>query len=534
MYATSKAKTAGAALLAGALLLAGCSGSGGGKSGTGTQASASPGGSPAATTAAEKPVEIKWVGWYPPDTDDTFAQKFLEKKFNIKITNIKLDRTTAAQQLNVKLSSGEIPDVIPAFVDINGYAQMVKQGIAAELPVDEIRKYMPNYAKFIDNLDPSIWRNGVIDGKNYGIPRTYGEGDAYFIPSYNTAWLKAAGYSAPPKTLAELEDLLTKFRNNDPDGNGKKDTYGISARGKDTLGSNQIFNTVFGAYGVNPNAWNVANGKLQFGITLEGARQAFKTLNKWYKAELIDPEFITDDWDQYRGKFINGKFGMLDQALWYHLDPSGPVGGDAKKVGMTFTVGQPLQGPDGKQYATAQGPGMVPTIMSVAAYKDEKKRQKIYQLLDAMALDPETYLAVIYGEKGVHYDVVDGAAVPKPEYVDQQKAGAVAGIGYFYGIFKGNTMTNLDRPKSQLDLRASIVQSNVVRLTDALPLSILPSWSANSDALTKLIKEYEIRFVTGATDTDKGFDDFVALLNKTGLQAATEEANKLYAERNKK
>ncbi|MDG0811244.1 extracellular solute-binding protein [Cohnella rhizosphaerae] len=519
------------AALAATLVLSACS-NGNNKENAG---SASPSGSaaPSAAAAAEKPIELKWVGWYPPESDDTYAQKFLENKFNVKFNNIKLDYTTAVQQLNVKLSSGEIPDVIPGYSDINGYAEMVKQGIAAELPIEEIRQYMPRYAKYIDELDPKLWSIGMIDGKNYGIPRTYGEGDAYFLPSYNTDWLNKIGYSEPPKTLAELEDVLTKFRNDDPDGNGKKDTYGFSARGKDTLGSNQIFNSVFGAYGVNPNAWMLVDGKLQFGITLEGARQALKTLNAWYKAELLDPEFITDDFDQYRGKFINGKVGMLDQALWYHLDPSGNIGGDAAKAGMKFTVGQPVTGPSGKRAAGAQGYSVVPIIMSAEAHKDEKKRIKIYELLDSLAFDPETYLAAVYGEKGVHYDEVDGAAVPKPEFTDQQKAGAVAGIGYFYGLFKANTMRELDRPKSQLEFRASVVKPDVTRLYNVLPNAILPSWIANADAITKMIKEYEIKFITGQVDTDKGFDDFVAKLNGLGLAKARDEAEQLYAERNK-
>jgi putative aldouronate transport system substrate-binding protein len=83
-------------------------------------------------------------------------------------------------------------------------------------------------------------------------------------------------------------------------------------------------------------------------------------------------------------------------------------------------------------------------------------------------------------------------------------------------------------------LRAAIVQKDVVRINDKLPNAILPSWMKNSDAISKLIKEYEINFITGAADTDKGFDDFVAQLNKLGLQEATEEANKLYADRTSK
>jgi len=487
----------------------------------------------AKSAETDKPVEIKWAGIFPPDTDDSYAQRFLEKKFNIKLVNVRLDASTAEQQLNVKLASGEIPDVIPGVTDINGFKNLVEQEIAAELPVDEIRKHMPNYAKYIDQLDASFWKAGFVGGKNYGIPRTYGEGNSYFLPAYNAAWLKKIGYNAPPDTLAELEDVLTKFRNEDPDGNGKKDTYGFSARGKDTLGSNQIFNIVFGAYGINPAAWSITDGKLQFGITMEGAREAFRTLNKWYKAELLDPEFITDDSSRYESKFINGQTGMLDQALWYQFDPSGSIGVNAGKSGMTFVVGQPLLGPGGKRYGSAHGMLQVPTIISAEAYKDEKKRVKIYELLDALAMDPETYLAAVHGEKGVHYDEVEGAAVPKPEYTDLQKAGAVAGIGYFYGLFKSNTLIHLSRPKSQMDYRAALNKDDVVRLINPLGQAILPGWTANKDAITKIIKEYEIKFVTGSIDVDKGFDDFVALLNKSGLKAATEEANEVYAELSK-
>lgn len=85
----------------------------------------------------------------------------------------------------------------------------------------------------VDKYDPTAWNVAVVDGKNYGIPRIYGEGGSPFLPAYNNEWLKNIGYDAPPTTLEELEDVLTKFRNDDPDQNGKKDTYGMSARGKD-------------------------------------------------------------------------------------------------------------------------------------------------------------------------------------------------------------------------------------------------------------------------------------------------------------
>ena len=102
----------------------------------------------------------------------------------------------------------------------------------ASISVDEIKKYMPTYVKEVEEIDPHAWDVGMIDGKNYGVPRIWLNGAYGFIPTYNGEWLKAIGYDEPPTTLEQLEDVLTKFRNNDPDGNGKKDTYGMSGRGK--------------------------------------------------------------------------------------------------------------------------------------------------------------------------------------------------------------------------------------------------------------------------------------------------------------
>src|SRR5690606_34001955 len=112
-----------------------------------------------------------------------------------------------------------------------------------------------------------------------------------FLPAFNAEWLKNIGYDAAPTTLEELEDVLIKFRNNDPDNNGKKDTYGISARGKDTLGSNQIFNTVFAAYGIRSSGWLLQeDDTVQLSLVSEQAREVYRTLNRWYEAGIIDPE----------------------------------------------------------------------------------------------------------------------------------------------------------------------------------------------------------------------------------------------------
>ena len=62
-----------------------------------------------------------------------------------------------------------------------------------------------------------------------------------------------------------------------------------------------------------------------------------------------------------------------------------------------------------------------------------------------------------------------------------------------------------------------------------MQLRILPSFEENRDALTKLLRESMLKFITGETDLDQGFDNFVAEMNRIGLAQATAEANEIYA-----
>jgi putative aldouronate transport system substrate-binding protein len=273
-----------------------------------------------------------------------------------------------------------------------------------------------------------------------------------------------------------------------------------------------------------------ANGKVQYGLVTEQARAALKLLNKWYKAGIIDPEFVTDDWNAYRAKFVGGKVGMLDQALWYHDHSSGQVGQDAIKANMKFVVGKPVVGPAGKMMGIAQGFKQVPFAIGADASKDPKKVEAILKMVETLATDEEAYMLTSYGEKGVHYDISDGGIVPKPDFTDPIKATSALGINFFSPT-KGNNLLMLknEYPAEKVAFRTQVNDKGITAISDALQTKILPSWDANKDALLKMAKEYELKFILGEVDTDKGFDNFVAEMNKVGLEKATAEANEIYA-----
>ncbi|KRF39120.1 extracellular solute-binding protein [Paenibacillus sp. Soil787] len=482
---------------------------------------------------SEAPIEITWTGRNPPTSSESAVQKYMEQKYNVKIKNINLDPANWKDQLNVKIAAGEIPDVFTHDAQMDQMQQWADQGVLASISVDEIKKYMPKYSAEVEKLDPNIYSYGLYKGKNWGIPRLYLEGNSPFVPVYNAAWMKAVGVSKAPETLQELEDLLTKFSNNDPDGNDKKDTFGLSGRGKDAPG--QMFNSIFASYGIQRRGWNLgSDGKVYYGMVSEQARQAFKLLSKWYKDGLIDPEFVTDDWTRLRANFLRGRTGEMDSGLWYYLDELGTVGAEWKAKGQELVIGKGLKGPSGKALLLAASTiTQPPQMLGVGVMKDEKKRIKILQILDDMAMNDEAYLMTRYGEKGVHYDLIGEAAIPKGEFTDPAKLGAQSGAGIWYAHLGSPTMYKHDLAKSRLDFKTK-VNAGIETTKDPLNPALLPSASKVAATLDKMVDECMIKFIMGTVDTDKGFDEFVSQWMKAGGQQLTDEANQVYNERKKK
>ncbi|WP_284638396.1 extracellular solute-binding protein [Paenibacillus silviterrae] len=471
-------------------------------------------------SSAEKPIEISWLSFDFPEEDGSYVQQWMEKKFNVKIKNIRIDRTNWKDQLNVRLATNELPDVwlLWGLADVRAYSQ---QGLLAELPIEEIKKNMPTLADFVNKNQPEAWNDGVINGKSYGIPITNLEGVIPLNPFYNQDWLKAVGYNEPPKTLKEFEDVIYKFRNNDPDGNGKKDTYGLTALGKTNIAESLQY--VFGAYQTNPSYWvKDKEGKLVYGMVTEQSREAFRSLNKWFKDGVLDPEFLTSDGK--RGEFVNKRVGV-DTHNWSNFRPNGVIGLAAAKNGVKIVAGKALDGPYGTGKLSAWGLTGNYLGMSVDAGKDPKKKAKIYEILNSMYSDKESFMATQYGEEGVHYTMQNGMPVPKEEYVDTKKK-ISAGLGSYYGLLskKAKAFETYSFPASDLALREQVTQGVETLFNIKFNINAVQKYPD----LPNLEKEHFIKFITGEIDLDKGFDKFVESWKKAGGEEITNEVNATY------
>ncbi len=274
----------------------------------------------AASMEEDRPV-VSFVftkgGFESVPENDVIKQK-IEEAANITLDHIAPTAANYTEQVNLILSGdpSEYPDLVKLqsnmFNDLFDYAE---QGALMDLT--ELVKDCPNILEY---LPQEALERCTIDGKLYAIP-------VYCSPNrYNVVirqdWLDNLGLEAPV-TLEDYHDVLTAFTFNDPDRNGKNDTYGLSGLNIET------FDPIFGAFGVmapiqsyngTGTYWYLEDGKLLPQVTNPKAKEALELIHAWYEEGIIDPEFVTNTTDDdLNDKAMKNQFGVTYH--WWTWEP---------------------------------------------------------------------------------------------------------------------------------------------------------------------------------------------------------------------
>lgn len=467
--------------------------------------------------------------------------KYWEEKFNVDLDIWNVDPNKYAEILGIRIASGEVPDVfrITNYEDLLKY---VNQDILAKIPEEMIKENAPNLYKVYMDYDPNHKFNyGKIDGSIYAINNLNYNGNYRYPIVYRGDWMKKVGVTKTPETLDEFEKLMYKFANEDPDGNGKKDTYGLSADG---------LMPVFGAFGYipykveqtktsNENYWQVRDGKLVNGAVQPEMKEALQLIRKWYKDGILDPEFITGE--NTGGKavltqaFDSGRIGFTTHAAFVQWNPAFPglskpgsnVQELAKKspeAAEALAFGLPPKGPNGKsgihQDATVDN---VFLAFGKQLEKQPDKLAKILQMIDTISFSSyDNYNDAMFGVG--NWSVVDGLATPNKEFVEPKDA---AKIG---AHLISNWLPNpLWKDKDFQPYKQWLKDTHMAEGGIANQLRVgLPSAVKYLTELDKIRDESYISIITGDKPIEF-FDEFVGKWRKAGGDKLEQEANEWYA-----
>lgn len=204
----------------------------------------------------------------------------------IKMNIQQLDHSGYTDAVGRLFAGGDYPDVMIMSAD------MFKQYAPTGLLWDMSEAYAN--AKFQSHmLLPEI--NEKLkdeEGHLYGFAPTYGNGCVTYVKQ---AWLDAVGLKAEDiKTYDDYYNMLLKFHNEDPDGDGVTgNTYGVIAAG--FVGNEAPYVNYL------PEFWQDAypailqddNGTWYDGFQTDATKAALLRLQQAYKDGAIDPETLT-------------------------------------------------------------------------------------------------------------------------------------------------------------------------------------------------------------------------------------------------
>ena len=206
-------------------------------------------------------------------------------------------------RINTSMAVNDLPDMMNVYGSI--FARLVENDQLIDL-TEAYEKYAsPELRKVMEANDKMILKGGMVDGKLFGIGLPSGFNLNAPAVLIRKDWLEKVG-KTEPKNLMELEEIALAFVNEDPDGNGKKDTYGV-------VFDNDL-NSLRGlmmAFGAVDEGWVVNDGEVQPGRIQPEMKDAWNFLADWYQKGIISSEFaIKSINEEARQDIISGKVGI--------------------------------------------------------------------------------------------------------------------------------------------------------------------------------------------------------------------------------
>ncbi|MBB6670020.1 extracellular solute-binding protein [Cohnella nanjingensis] len=234
-----------------------------------------------------------------------------------------VDNTQFEQKLNLMLASGELADIMP----VPG-VQMRQMNDAGQLEdlTEALDKYGSETTKaFMMKDGGTALNSATFKGKLVGLPLNPGSTDSAPLLWVRKDWLKKLNLPEP-QTMEDVFKIAEAFATQDPDGNNKKDTYGLAVA-KELYSDYGDLTGIFNGFHAYPTIWvKDASGNLVYGSIQPEMKQALAKLQELYKKGVIDREFGVKNHDALIQDFNAGKVGM-----YYGLHYSPLLFPDAKK-----------------------------------------------------------------------------------------------------------------------------------------------------------------------------------------------------------
>ncbi len=453
---------------------------------------------------------------------DSDVQQALEKVIGVDLDINWVPNASYEDKTNITLAGDSIPQVMVIQGKTPGFVKNAQAGAFWELT-----DYLDDYPNLKTNL-PAVQAASSINGKVYGVFRARDAMRAAVI--IRKDWLNNLGLEAP-KSIDDLYEIAKAFTENDPDGNGQKDTYGlIIPKWPGSIGSNSPYDAIEVWSGAG-NLWKDVDGTLEPSFAQPEWLNAVKFEKKLVSEGLVNPDYATFDSAKWNEPFLNGKGGIIIDVhsragvITSLLKESNP---DDYENFVTVTGN--LTNSEGELNAmpTAGYSGFL--AIPKAQVRTEEQLRAVLGVLNEMN-SPEAGKIINNGIEGVTYTVEDGlaVAVDGASQVDKDTVLSFAQLGTNVNGFQGYLPKQPTEFEQQMyDERLKIQDSDLEHAVynPAAPY-VSATYTAQGAQLDTIISDARIQFLAGQID-EKGLEDAIARWRSSGGDAVASEINELY------
>jgi putative aldouronate transport system substrate-binding protein len=449
--------------------------------------------------------------------EDNRWTRWMNENAPVTVKWVPVPRTESTVRITALFAAGTAPDVVwefgKGFLDTL-YAQGVIQPVG-----DHIKNYSTAYKDYLakhPELLPFLMED---DGKQYGMTTAR---NILNIPNH-AMWIRQDWldkFRMPmPTTTDQVIEFMRRVRDEDPDGNGAKDTWGMGFN----YNASGIFKALFGE---PMDSFQIVNGHFVDWTSTPGYREQLAFRAMLYREGYVDPEYITDtNYTRQRQLLVTGKTGIYlgswDMgAEWRELKQNVPT--------ANWVPFEPWTTSQGK-HGLFQEP---PAHYMIAMNATSKKAQEVMAFADWELTDG--WFALNYGTEGRHYRLVNGV----PQDIDPDLSILEKRYALEYGIWHQNQPTidwfpvmaaqdALSQEYAKIRMVANQVQ--LKNKFDRIP------YTPTSDSIQRYATEigtqivaFETNIITGTVSVDEGLRQINNYKNSFGWDAINAEKDAWY------
>ena len=437
---------------------------------------------------------------------DVYFVDAYEKKTGVHIEWEEVSSDAFADQLALKLTTGDLPDIIlKGGVSNSSQLKYGEQGYFLNLMENDLLEtYAPNYWALCQKYPEVLSSSMMPDGSVYSLGMVRNSTGSTIASKlfFNKEWLQKLGLSVP-STADEFYNVLYQFKNGDPNGNGMADEVGLY------LSTSHLQYTTYGLFGIGNRGrnngyidWDEENGKVRFFATSDGFRQWVEWVHKLYAEGLLNQEYF-DFTEGNLGNYLNnnvcGVFAYINLCMV----------GESVQQKYTY-LDSVMEGPDGdKDYygINSLGDTGAYIITTACEYPEVALRWADYFYSD------EGSLFFYYGDEGVTYEAQeDGTYRFTDEVLADYYSGANSydGCAVYVSLYGyGHTPTMTKVPYNSADDNKGIA----LEAANALIDDCVIAWPS----FTFTTKEQRV-----IEDQKKDIDAYVASMRDAWIMGNTE------------